>query len=183
MRCTGQTTKLKLISVFPPTGGNAAPSNFVRWTKAGTSPRARRRKCGSALGCRVAAALVVRRLQGSGPARQQGQGDHRVARKSRARGALPLRAQFHHRSGGACTRPPGGGESPRRFRQAVAGVSGRQGTGTHVQLTWQVTVLRPILKLLAPLLRPAFAWNHRWTRPCGEAGLRRYLIEKKSRST
>ncbi|UVK45782.1 SRPBCC family protein [Mesorhizobium sp. AR07] len=56
------------------------------------------------------------------------------------------------------------------------------GTGTHVQLTWQVTVLRPILKFLAPLLRPAFAWNHRWTTPRGEAGLRRYLIEKKSRS-
>jgi len=49
------------------------------------------------------------------------------------------------------------------------------GTGTRVQLTWQVTVERPILKFLAPLLRPAFAWNHRWTTPRGEAGLRRYL--------
>ncbi|WP_246671436.1 hypothetical protein [Mesorhizobium sp. B2-4-12] len=52
-------------------------------------------------------------------------------------------------------------------------------TGTHVRLTWQVTVERPILKFLAPLLRPAFAWNHRWTTPRGEAGLRRYLLEKK----
>ena len=49
------------------------------------------------------------------------------------------------------------------------------GSGTNVQLTWQVTVERPILKFLAPLLRPAFAWNHRWTTPRGEAGLRRYL--------
>lgn len=56
------------------------------------------------------------------------------------------------------------------------------GGGTHVALTWQVTVLRPILKSLAPLLRPAFAWNHRWTTPRGEAGLRRYLAER-SRST
>ncbi|OBQ74968.1 SRPBCC family protein [Mesorhizobium erdmanii] len=56
------------------------------------------------------------------------------------------------------------------------------GTGTHVQLTWQVTVERPILKFLAPLLRPAFAWNHRWTTPRGEAGLRRYLVEQKGRS-
>ncbi|QKC96515.1 SRPBCC family protein [Mesorhizobium sp. NZP2298] len=47
------------------------------------------------------------------------------------------------------------------------------GAGTHVQLTWQVTVERPILKFLPPLLRPAFAWNHRWTTPRGEAGLRR----------
>lgn len=53
--------------------------------------------------------------------------------------------------------------------------------GTHVALTWQVTVLRPVLKLLAPLLRPAFAWNHRWTTPRGEAGLRRYLSESKQR--
>lgn len=55
------------------------------------------------------------------------------------------------------------------------------GNGTHVNLIWQVTVLRPILKLLAPLLRPAFAWNHRWTTPRGEAGLRRYLSERKDR--
>ncbi|MDX8516030.1 SRPBCC family protein [Mesorhizobium captivum] len=54
------------------------------------------------------------------------------------------------------------------------------GTGTHVKLTWQVIVERPILKLLAPLLRPAFAWNHRWTTPRGEAGLRRYLAAQKN---
>ncbi|MBT1156078.1 SRPBCC family protein [Aminobacter anthyllidis] len=54
------------------------------------------------------------------------------------------------------------------------------GTGTHVALTWQVIVERPILRLLSPLLRPAFAWNHRWTTPRGEAGLRRYLAERKA---
>ncbi|TIM60633.1 MAG: hypothetical protein E5Y52_28960, partial [Mesorhizobium sp.] len=54
------------------------------------------------------------------------------------------------------------------------------GSGTHVKLTWQVIVERPILKLLAPLLRPAFAWNHRWTTPRGEAGLRRYLAAQKT---
>jgi hypothetical protein len=53
------------------------------------------------------------------------------------------------------------------------------GSGTHVALTWQVLVERPILRLLSPLLRPAFAWNHRWTTPRGEAGLRRYLAETK----
>lgn len=47
--------------------------------------------------------------------------------------------------------------------------------GVHVDLIWEVNVLRPILKLLAPLLRPAFAWNHRWTTPRGERGLREYL--------
>jgi hypothetical protein len=29
-------------------------------------------------------------------------------------------------------------------------------TGVRVDLVWEVTVLRPILRLLAPLLRPAF---------------------------
>lgn len=48
-------------------------------------------------------------------------------------------------------------------------------TGVRVDLVWEVTVLRPILRFLAPLLRPAFAWNHRWTAPRGEKGLREYL--------
>ena len=51
--------------------------------------------------------------------------------------------------------------------------------GVHVDIVWQVTVLRPILRLLAPLLRPAFAWNHRWTTPRGEKGLREYLAERR----
>jgi Polyketide cyclase / dehydrase and lipid transport len=49
--------------------------------------------------------------------------------------------------------------------------------GVRVDLVWQVTLLRPILRRLAPLLRPAFAWNHRWTTSRGEAGLRAYLAE------
>jgi uncharacterized protein YndB with AHSA1/START domain len=52
-----------------------------------------------------------------------------------------------------------------------------RGDGTHVALTWEVQVERPLLKLMAPVLRPAFAWNHRWTTPRGEAGLRRYLAQ------
>jgi hypothetical protein len=51
--------------------------------------------------------------------------------------------------------------------------------GVHVDIVWEVTVLRPILRLFAPLLRPAFAWNHRWTTPRGENGLREYLADKK----
>jgi hypothetical protein len=53
--------------------------------------------------------------------------------------------------------------------------------GVHVDLTWEVTVLQPILKRLAPLLRPAFAWNHRWTTPRGEKGLREYLARTGTR--
>jgi hypothetical protein len=55
----------------------------------------------------------------------------------------------------------------------------QRGEDVHVDLVWQVTVLRPILKLLAPVLRPAFAWNHRWTTPRGERGLREYLMARR----
>ena len=51
--------------------------------------------------------------------------------------------------------------------------------GVRVDLVWEVTVLRPILRLLSPLLRPAFAWNHRWTTPRGEKGLKEYLAAKR----
>ena len=50
--------------------------------------------------------------------------------------------------------------------------------GTRADLTWEVTVERPVLRLLAPLLRPAFAWNHRWTTPRGEAGLKAFLAQR-----
>lgn len=56
----------------------------------------------------------------------------------------------------------------------------RNGTGTRVRLVWTVIVERPILRLLSPILRPAFAWNHRWTTPRGEAGLKRYLAGQKA---
>ena len=54
--------------------------------------------------------------------------------------------------------------------------------GTRVDLTWEVRVERPILRLLSPLLRPAFAWNHRWTTPRGESGLRAFLAERRASS-
>ena len=55
------------------------------------------------------------------------------------------------------------------------------GAGVQVDLVWEVTVLRPILKRLAPLLRPLFAWNHRWTTPRGEQGLKAYLAGRRAR--
>lgn len=95
--------------------------------------------------------------------------------KARARGALPYELNFIIE---AAELEPGRlvvvktfGDFDGLWRAELS----PSGAGTHVQLTWKVTVERPILKFLAPLLRPAFAWNHRWTTPRGEAGLRRYL--------
>lgn len=53
--------------------------------------------------------------------------------------------------------------------------------GVQVAIVWQVTVLRPVLKFMAPVLRPAFAWNHRWTTPRGEKGLQEYLSQQKNK--
>jgi uncharacterized protein YndB with AHSA1/START domain len=46
---------------------------------------------------------------------------------------------------------------------------------TTVRYTWQVKTTRPWMNLLAPLLRPAFAWNHDYVMKAGAEGLARLL--------
>ena len=113
------------------------------------------------------------------PLDRKGKGVVGARAKARARGALPYELNFIVE---AAELEPGRlvvvrtfGDFDGLWRAELS----PSGTGTHVALVWQVTVERPILKLLAPLLRPAFAWNHRWTTPRGEAGLRRYLAAQK----
>lgn len=33
---------------------------------------------------------------------------------------------------------------------------------TRATLVWEVAVHKPVVRLLTPVLRPLFAWNHRW---------------------
>ena len=49
--------------------------------------------------------------------------------------------------------------------------------GTRVDIDWRVVVEKPLIRSLSPVLKPLFAWNHNWTTPRGEAGLRAYLRE------
>lgn len=49
--------------------------------------------------------------------------------------------------------------------------------GTHVRYDWRVDVTKPWMRLLAPLLRPVFAWNHNVVMRWGEEGARRRLGE------
>jgi len=44
-------------------------------------------------------------------------------------------------------------------------------TGTHVRFDWQVHADRRLLRLLTPVLRPAFRWNHNWAIERAMAGL------------
>jgi hypothetical protein len=100
--------------------------------------------------------------------------------KVRARGALPYELNF--------ILEPVTLEPERRvvvktmgdFDGLWSATLSQRGDAVHVDIIWQVTVLRPILRFFAPLLRPAFAWNHRWTTPRGEKGLRAYLADKRS---
>lgn len=66
------------------------------------------------------------------------------------------------------------GDFDGRWRAALSPKNG----GTHVDLTWETELKRPWMKTLAPLLRPIFAWNHYWTTPRGEAGLKAYLAKR-----
>jgi hypothetical protein len=67
------------------------------------------------------------------------------------------------------------GDFDGRWRAALSPKNG----GTHVDLTWETQLKRPWMKTLSPLLRPVFAWNHYWTTPRGEAGLKAYLAERR----
>ncbi len=95
--------------------------------------------------------LDVQRLGPPGPPRV---GDRLQAR---ARGYLPYELNFVLEATAL---------EPNRFVQVKtfgdfeglwsAELSQKPG-GVHVAIVWQVTVLRPVLKLLSPILRPAFA--------------------------
>jgi hypothetical protein len=52
------------------------------------------------------------------------------------------------------------------------------GDATEVVFTWDVTTTGRAMNLLAPLLKPLFAWNHNWVMTEGLKGLERYLREQ-----
>lgn len=46
--------------------------------------------------------------------------------------------------------------------------------GTHVRFDWQVYADRKLLRVLTPVLRPVFRWNHNWAIARARAGLEPY---------
>jgi uncharacterized protein YndB with AHSA1/START domain len=50
-----------------------------------------------------------------------------------------------------------------------------EGEGTLVRYTWEIALTKPWMRLLSPVLRPAFAWNHHVVMGWGEADLRQRL--------
>jgi hypothetical protein len=50
-----------------------------------------------------------------------------------------------------------------------------EGSATRVTLDWNPKVEKPIVKLLSPVLKPVFEWNHHWAMNRGEKQLAEYL--------
>ena len=49
------------------------------------------------------------------------------------------------------------------------------GEGTRVTLEWNPRVQKPLVKILSPILKPIFRWNHDWTMKRGERQIVEYL--------
>jgi uncharacterized protein YndB with AHSA1/START domain len=73
-------------------------------------------------------------------------------------------------------------DAPRRVVADVDGDLRGRGTwtltptrqGTHVRFDWQVHADRRLLRLLTPVLRPMFRWNHNWAIARAMDGLEPY---------
>ena len=77
-------------------------------------------------------------------------------------------------------------ERPRRWViEATGDLEGRgewrlsqEGGEVRIHYDWRVRAEKPWMRALAPLLRPLFAWNHRWAMARGEEGLRRKMARQ-----
>ncbi len=54
----------------------------------------------------------------------------------------------------------------------------QDGAVADIRYVWEVEIGKPVLRLLAPVLWPVFAANHRWAMARGEAGLRQELARR-----
>ena len=50
--------------------------------------------------------------------------------------------------------------------------------GTRMYIIWEVATTKAWMNILGPLLRPIFVYNHKSIMRKGEAGLRKFLMEK-----
>jgi hypothetical protein len=55
----------------------------------------------------------------------------------------------------------------------------QKGPDVRATYDWQVRAEKPWLRRLSPVLKPLFAWNHRWAMAKGEDGLRREMDRRR----
>lgn len=78
--------------------------------------------------------------------------------------------------------------APHRWTITATGDLAGRGTWTltqsgriaDIRYDWQVLVEQPLLRRLSPLLKPAFAANHRWAMARGLEGLTREVARRRS---
>ncbi len=98
------------------------------------------------------------------------------------KGWLPYTLQWEARTSEAV--------SPRRIVAEASGDFNGRGEWTFTQdgeyvdiaFDWKLSVAKPLLRYLTPVLRPAFEANHRWAMQQGEACLREELIRYRART-
>jgi hypothetical protein len=56
----------------------------------------------------------------------------------------------------------------------------QHGPRAEIRYDWQVRTEKPILRRLSPVLKPAFAANHRWAMARGLEGLKRELVRRRA---
>jgi hypothetical protein len=54
-----------------------------------------------------------------------------------------------------------------------------EGEGTSVTLEWNPKVEKPLVKILSPILKPLFYWNHEWTMKRGRRQIVEYLKDRR----
>lgn len=82
-------------------------------------------------------------------------------------------------------------DPPREFEiRATGDLSGRgvwtltqQGDAVHVRFDWRVNADRALLRVLTPVLRPLFRWNHNYAIKRAMVGLERYAREHSATGT
>jgi hypothetical protein len=57
----------------------------------------------------------------------------------------------------------------------------RSEAGVDITFDWKLQAEKPLLRLLSPLLKPAFAANHRWAMATGQVSLLRELERRRAR--
>jgi hypothetical protein len=75
-------------------------------------------------------------------------------------------------------------EPPREFEVRVEGDLAGRGVwtrtpttrGTHIRFDWRVDAERPLLRVLTPVLKPVFRWNHHWAIQRAKEGLEPYVL-------
>jgi hypothetical protein len=56
----------------------------------------------------------------------------------------------------------------------------QKGPCAEILYDWRVTADRPLFRVMAPVLKPVMAWNHRWAMARGEDGLKREILRRRA---